>query len=83
MAISRFGRRSTFKCGVCTRLTRDVGDNGGCELCPQCFILAGIENEISDGYCTLAERIEVIRKTVAEIQAKGGDVIDWKETFSL
>lgn len=74
---------ATYKCNVCDRSTRDTGDNGSCHLCPQCFELAGFENEISDGHSTREERLTVIRAYVAEIAAKGGNVADWNITFDL
>jgi hypothetical protein len=65
---------STYKCDTCGRLTRNTGVQGlGCKLCPQCFDLAGIENEISDGYCTLAERRALIDSLLSAIRAKGGN----------
>lgn len=53
----------------------------GNKICPQCFELAGIENEISDGHATLAERRPWIDALVAEVKAKGGNVSEWLETF--
>lgn len=45
----RFRRGSgCYPCGVCKRMTRDTGDNGSCELCPECYEVAGYENYISD-----------------------------------
>jgi hypothetical protein len=64
---------STYPCDTCGRLTRNTGHQGiGCQLCPQCFDLAGIENEISDGYCSGAERRDEVLQLIAEIKAKGG-----------
>lgn len=37
-----------YVCRVCKRQTRDTGDNGGVELCPPCYELAGIENTLMD-----------------------------------
>jgi hypothetical protein len=37
-----------FVCEDCGKRTRNTGDNGQCNLCPDCFEIAGIENEISD-----------------------------------
>lgn len=37
-----------YACRVCKRQTRDTGDNGGVELCPPCYELAGIENTLMD-----------------------------------
>lgn len=64
---------STYKCDCCGRGTRNTGvQSMGSKTCPQCFELAGISNEISDGHCTLAERRADIDALVAEIRAKGG-----------
>lgn len=69
---------STFPCDACTRLTRYTGaQSGGSKLCPQCWDLAGIENEISDGYATLDERRDEIDALLAEVAAKGGNVAAW------
>lgn len=83
--ISKFHKGSAaFKCNVCRRGTRDTGvQSAGNKICPQCFELAGIENEISDGYCTREERLDEIKSYVAEVAAKGGDVSDWNATFQL
>lgn len=77
--ISKFHRGSSvFPCSVCGRKTRDTGvQSAGNKICPQCFDLAGIENEISDGYCTQAERQAEIDAYLADIAAKGGDVSEW------
>jgi hypothetical protein len=81
MARNTFTRRDggTFPCGVCGRLTRHTGvQSRGNDICPQCYDLAGIENEISDGYCTQAERQEDIDALVGIIAKRGGDVSQWK-----
>lgn len=75
--------QSTFDCGVCKRLTRNTGDNGGVDLCPQCYELAGMENSISDGYVTLESQRPKARKLIDAIRAKGGAVTDWLKTFGL
>ena len=67
------GGGSAFTCDTCGRRTRYTGAQSlGSKLCPQCYELAGIENEISDGYCTLAERRATIDRLLTEIEAKGG-----------
>jgi hypothetical protein len=53
----------------------------GNKICPQCYELAGIENEISDGYTTLAEKAEVIKEYMDEVAAKGGDISTWVDLF--
>lgn len=37
-----------FKCSDCGKMTRDTGDNGSVNLCPDCYELAGWENTHSD-----------------------------------
>jgi len=80
----RFNRgEATYACACCGRRTRFTGAQSvGSETCPQCFELAGIENEVSDGYVTVAERRGDIDALVAEIREKGGDVSDWLTTFA-
>jgi phage FluMu protein Com len=69
---------STYPCAVCGRLTRHTGAQSlGSKTCPQCYELAGIENEISDRYRTQAEAQPQIDALIAEIVAKGGDVAEW------
>lgn len=43
----RSGRGSTFKCGVCDRMTRDTG-NGVDHICAECFEIAGYDNMVND-----------------------------------
>ena len=75
-------QNTTYKCDVCGRLTRHTGAQAlGSQLCPQCWELAGIENEICDGYRTLAEAETVIAGYVKEIKDKGGDTREWDRTF--
>lgn len=46
-----FGNNSTYVCGNCKHLTRNVGgDEAGCTLCERCYDEAGIENAHSDGH---------------------------------
>jgi hypothetical protein len=68
------GKAATvYSCDCCGRRTRNTGAQSiGSQLCPQCFDLAGIENEISDGHATLAEHRAQIDGLLAEIEAKGG-----------
>src|SRR5262245_22634638 len=76
---SSFGRGGSFKCDVCGRGTRHTGTQSmGSKLCPQCYDLAGIENEISDGFCTAAERQGLVAELTAEIVAKGGQLTEWE-----
>ena len=70
---SRLGG-STYKCDCCGRLTRYTGEQSlGSKTCPQCWNLAGLENEISDGHETLASLRPRIDALLAEIRAKGGN----------
>lgn len=70
---NRFSRgSSTYTC-ICGRLTRRTAvQSTGSECCPQCYKLNEIENEISDGNATVAERADEVRGLMAEILAKGG-----------
>ena len=78
MATKRFHKgSSTYLCNVCGRRTRDTGDNGSCDLCPECYTLAGIENEISDGWATAEARAQEIRDIVTAITGKGGRATEW------
>ena len=74
--------RSTFKCGQCGRNTRETGAQSlGSDLCPQCWDLAGLENEVSDGHRTRADVAPEVAELVAEIEKRGGDVTIWHDTF--
>jgi hypothetical protein len=75
MAKNTFTKRdgSVYACDCCGRQTRHTGAQSvGSKLCAQCYELAGIENEISDGYTTLDEARGKIDGLFAEIEAKGG-----------
>lgn len=70
---NRFKRgETTYTCASCKRLTRNTGDNGQCELCPQCFELAGIENAVNDDDSIIDEVRERVERLAAEIRAAGG-----------
>jgi hypothetical protein len=65
---------STYTCDTCGRGTRYTGAQSlGSKLCPQCFDLAGIENDISDGHTTQADAQAQIDRLMADIRAKGGN----------
>jgi ribosome-binding protein aMBF1 (putative translation factor) len=83
MKINKFYKGSAvFKCKVCGRGTRDTGvQSAGNDICPQCYDLAGIENEINDGHSTYAERREEVQQLLTELRQKGGDVSTWAEVF--
>src|SRR6516225_11864658 len=70
----RFGS-GVFVCRMCSRSTRDTGDNGNVRLCPQCYELAGLINEALDTNRDDPYQSEIHGyqdKLRAEIQAKGG-----------
>jgi hypothetical protein len=74
---------STYKCDVCGRGTRNTGvQSVGSGLCPQCYDLAGIENEISDGYATRPEKGSEILRLTSEIAAKGGSLSEWADLLN-
>ncbi|MES2360015.1 MAG: hypothetical protein V4529_16870 [Gemmatimonadota bacterium] len=83
MALKTFRRgSSTFPCNVCGRLTRETVTVGN-KICAQCFELAGLENEVSDGYKTLAEARDEAVALIADVESKGGDASEWKVTFNV
>lgn len=75
---SRFLRGSgCYACDVCGRKTRNTGNQSmSSKTCSECWDLAGIENEISDGHATLAERQAEINDLLASIESKGGRTAD-------
>lgn len=83
MAVSKFVRgSSTFACNVCGRRTRYNGSQSyGNKICPQCWDLAGLENEISDGHTTLDAAHGDIVRMLKEVKAKGGSLDEWASTF--
>lgn len=74
---SRFQRGSgCYKCEACGRKTRNTGAQSmGSKTCEQCWDLAGIENEISDGHETVETLRESIQSLLAKIEANGGDTM--------
>jgi|WetSurMetagenome_2_1015567.scaffolds.fasta_scaffold784327_2 hypothetical protein len=50
----------TFHCDMCGKLTRDTGENGSCNLCPECYKDCIEENIRSDFG---EEKLEEWRKT--------------------
>lgn len=76
---SRFQRGSgCYECDVCGRKTRNVGNQSfSSKLCSECFDLAGIENEISDGHATAQELKDRILALTSDIAAKGGSLAEW------
>lgn len=72
---NRFARGSgCYKCGCCGRMTRATGrgDNENNGLCAECYDLAGIDNEITDGYVTFEGVREEYVGLLKAIRAKGG-----------
>lgn len=75
---------STYKCDCCGRGTRNTGVQSFSSMtCPQCFELAGLENEVSDGYQTTEEVRLQVEDLVAQVEAKGGNAGEWRQTFGL
>lgn len=77
----RFKRGSgCFNCAVCGRQTRDTGDNGDLQLCPEDYEIAGIENQLSDHpEAPEGDRLEwhfAIDRLQAEIDKKSGKAPD-------
>lgn len=68
---NKFGRGGCFKCCECGRQTRDAGDNGACEMCPECYERCTLENDVSDNGET-AEKLAEIESWRAKAVAKGG-----------
>lgn len=65
---------AVYVCETCSRKTRHNGSQSmGSKLCAQCFELAGLSNEISDGHQTKAELHPQIDRLLAEIRSKGGN----------
>ena len=57
---SRFQKGSgVYKCRCCGKPTRDTaGDAVNCQLCAECFEVAGCENEVQDGIEGGLERLK-------------------------
>jgi hypothetical protein len=73
---ARFQRGSgSYPCAVCGRQTRHTGVQGGdSELCPQCWELAGYENQLSDNGHESFDQSEAItvHGLIQELEARGG-----------
>lgn len=79
MSISKFTRShgSTYTCGCCGILTRETGSGErGCELCLDCFELAGMDNHCNDNGVTAeaAGYAKARDAHIANIARKGGNV---------
>jgi hypothetical protein len=68
---NKFGKRGCFQCCDCGRKTRDAGDNGAAELCPECYERGSLQNDISDNGETPEKLAEVEALKRAAI-SKGG-----------
>ena len=85
MQANRFLRGSgVYTCRCCGRKTRATGrgDNENSGLCAECFDLAGVDNEISDGQSTVAERANLIVTLSQIIACKGGDLSDFADLLT-
>lgn len=75
--------QSTFNCNICGRLTRDTGDNGQHELCPDCYELAGLDNmHNDDGEAPNEKQMKQYNDTLAFIVSKGGNADRVRKQFS-
>jgi hypothetical protein len=78
------GGKSTFKCEVCERMTRDTGQ-GVDHLCYECFEIAGYDNQVNDSGETIDAHQGVLKTCndyLAKIAKLGGNtqrVIDCNE----
>lgn len=62
-----------FNCSDCSRKTRHTGEQAmGSDLCPQCWEVAGIYNELQDGMITEAEYDQAILPYHNEVVTLGG-----------
>lgn len=69
----RFKRGSgCFVCRMCQRQSRDTGDNGQLELCPECYEIATLENSISDYGDPDGKLAQQVEALTAQCKAKGG-----------
>jgi hypothetical protein len=70
---ARFQKGSgAFRCQCCKRMTRDVIGNAMSDLCPECYEMGGIENEIADRGDpdgSLMREVQALRSTIRQ---KGG-----------
>lgn len=71
----RRGGNSVFKCQICSRSTRLVDQGLGSECCPQCYELAGCDNQFNDdGTAPTPEQLQSCEALLAVIGKRGGDV---------
>ena len=87
MANSSYFKKGSgvYKCGCCGRSTRATGrgDNENNGLCAECYDLAGIDNEIVDGYVELDDVRDQYAGLLRAIRSKGGktDSFDYADQF--
>jgi len=63
-----------YTCGSCNRRTRGDGESNGCEMCGQCYEIAGWDNHFNDkGETPDAEEMATFNKLLAKIVELGGD----------
>jgi hypothetical protein len=70
--------QGVFQCRCCKRNSRDTGDNGDLQLCPQCYDLAGEENSLSDSG-EFYQGPAWVLDTIAEVALKGGNASCWDD----
>jgi len=75
---------ATYVCSQCRRRTRYTGAQSlGSTLCAQCWDLAGLENEVSDGFYSSNEARRRAEVLIAEVELRGGSANSWRTTFGL
>lgn len=72
----------TFTCRTCSRRTRDTGDNGNVELCPDCYEISGSQNGLWDNGSINDWVARDVTARLASIAAKGGDMAQVKRHFA-
>jgi len=73
--------RGVYACTICARQTRGP-DGVHIDLCGQCFDLAGIENEVSDGHRTTAAAKIDAAEILADCIARGGNEASLRTAFA-
>lgn len=74
---SNFGRQTpTYICNCCDRRTRETGNGeSDCDLCYECYELAGLDNSINDGgRDATPSELAWANELLGRIAKKGGDV---------
>ena len=71
---------STFTCATCGRTTRNTGAQSvGSAICPQCYELAGIENDAMNG---ASDYDQLVAGLLNEVIARGGHVDGWRRMLN-